>query len=131
MRPLLHAHCVQRDASRQPRGDSLPHVHRQRLPRRQPVPGGELGERLVDAPTVEAPGDFVGQQVIQRLEAHHSPRFRHERPFHRDPALVAVTVLGRSPGELPRVPLVGPIRPSDVVRGAKLNDTRKIADRHD
>src|SRR2546430_10331864 len=56
--------------------------------------------------------------------------FRHKRPSHRDPALVAVAMVDRRPPELLGVPLVGPVGPPDVVRRAKLNDARKIADRH-
>src|SRR5438046_2698204 len=130
MRPLLHAHRVQRDPARQLWRDSFPHVHRQRFPRREPAPGAELGQRLVDAPAVEPPGDFLGEQVIQGLEAHHAPCVRGQRPLHRDVALVTMPVLGRCPAELPPVPLVGPVRAPDVVRSAKLNDTRKIAHRH-
>src|SRR5256712_12890523 len=87
VRPLLHAHRVQRDPARQAGCDALPHVHRQRLPRREPAARSELGERLVDAAAVETPGDFLSQQTIERLETHHTPRFRHKRPSYRDPAL--------------------------------------------
>src|SRR2546426_4518696 len=114
MRPLLHAHRVQRDPARQAGRDALPHVHRQRLPRREPTARSELGERLVEAAAVETPGDFLGQQTIERLEAHHTPCFCHKRPSHRDPALVAVTMVDRRPPKLLGVPLVGPVGPPDV-----------------
>src|SRR5947208_2820609 len=117
MRPLLHAHRVQRDPARQAGRDALPHVHRERLPRREPAARSELGERLVDAAAVETPGDFLGQQTIERLETHYAPCFGHKRPSHRDPALIAVTMVDRRPPELLGVPLVGPGGPPDVLTG--------------
>src|SRR5881409_3432193 len=63
MRPLLNPDPVESDALRELRGDPLPHVHRQGLPRREPPPGsrGELGERLVDAPAIEPRRDLPGE----------------------------------------------------------------------
>src|SRR5947209_17602530 len=86
MRPLLHAHRVQRDPARQAGCDALPHVHRQRLPRREPAARSELGERLVDAAAVEPPGDFVRHQPIARIETNSPTCFRHNRPSYRAPA---------------------------------------------
>src|SRR5947208_16730285 len=90
MRPLLHAHRVQRDPARQAGRDALPHVHRERLPRREPAARSELGERLVDAAAVETPGDFLGQQTIERLATHYAPLFPPKRPPPPRPATVAV-----------------------------------------
>src|SRR5438552_12725493 len=67
VRPLLHAHRVQRDPARQAGRDALPHVHRHRLPRREPAPRSELGERLLDSAGVEKPGGFLGYPTIEAL----------------------------------------------------------------
>src|SRR5438034_5360678 len=72
MRPFLHAHRVQRDPARQAGRDALPHVHRQRLPRREPAARSELGERLVEAAAVETPRDFLGDRKSTRLNFSHT-----------------------------------------------------------
>ena len=68
MWPLLHAHRVQRDASRQQRRDSLPHVHRQRLPRREPASGGELGERYNETGGIHAAALTDDQRLLFHAE---------------------------------------------------------------
>src|SRR2546426_291914 len=72
MRPLLHAHGVQRHRGRQTRGDALPHVDRERFTGREPPAVGELGHGVVDDLAVEPRRDLLAQHPIQRSEEHTS-----------------------------------------------------------
>src|SRR5256885_16024022 len=58
MRPLLHAHRVQRDPARQAGRAGPPHLHRHRPPPREPGPPSEPRARLATAAALEAPGGF-------------------------------------------------------------------------
>src|SRR5947209_12914075 len=129
MGPFLHAHRVQCHARGQPRGESLPDVHGQGLTGGETAAVRELGQRVVDAAALEPPGHFLGEQGVERSQAHHSARLRLEPPLHCDATLVAVAVIHGRLAELGSVLLVGPVGPPDPVRRGKLNDTRKIADR--
>src|SRR5438309_7015363 len=130
LRPPVPPHRVQRAACRRAGRDPLPHVHGQRLAGGEPPAIREFRQRRVDALGLEPRGDLLREQPIERLELHHASHLRRERPLHGDAALVAVAVLVRRAPELAGVTLVGPIRSPDPMRRRKLNDTRKIADRH-
>src|SRR5207247_250632 len=130
MRPLRHAHGVQRHRGRQTRGDALPHVDRERFTGREPPAVSELGHGVVDDLAVEPRRDLLAQHPIQLAQVHNALAVRFERPPHGDAHLVVVLVLGGGLPELGGVSLGRPICPPHAVRRAKLNDTRKIADRH-
>src|SRR5438034_539250 len=53
MRPLLDSNAMQRHAARQSGDEPLPHIHRQRLSRREPRPGGECRDVPVNMPPVK------------------------------------------------------------------------------
>ena len=100
MRSLLHAHSVQLHAGRQPPGEPLPDVLRERFPGREPRAVGELGDGLVDVASIEAGGDLLGEERVERDQAHHAAGLGRERPLHRHAALVAVPVIHRGLAKL-------------------------------
>src|SRR5690348_12267335 len=130
VRPLLHPHGIQPHARREPLGDPLPHVDRERFAGRESLSVGKLGRRGVDVLAVEPSHDLLVEQGVELLQAHHPSRFRLKRPLDRHPALIAVPVVGGRSRELRGVALVAPIDAPNAVRRAKLNDARKIADGH-
>src|SRR5690349_16310968 len=130
MRALLHPHRVQRHVRRQPPGDPLPHIDRERFAGREPPAIRELGRGHVDALAIEPPNDLLFEQTVQKGQAHHTPCFGMKGTLHGDAPLIAMPVLGGGLGELGGVPFVGPVRAADTVRRAELDDAGKVADGH-
>src|SRR5205823_7380334 len=130
MRPLLHPHRMQRRPRRHARCDALPQIYGEGFSGREAAARRELGDSVVDHFAVEPRRDLVAQYPIQLAEVHHAFTFRLERPSDRHVHLIAVGMIGRRLSELGRIPVCAPIGPLDTVRRRKLNDTRKIADRH-
>ena len=78
----------------------------------------------------EARGDLLGQQGIERHEAHHAAHLGRQRALHGHVALIAVRVIVGGRPKLAGVAFAGPIGAPDAVRGGKLNDACKVADGH-
>src|SRR2546422_7837756 len=67
---------VQRDSARQAGRDALPHVHRQRLPRREPAARSELGERDRKSTRLNSSHGYISYAVFCLKKK------KKEQPFH-------------------------------------------------